>query len=292
MKRLFLAASFVALVFALPAQAETLDNQQVIDLVKVGLGDEAVVAKINSSATHFDVSTDGLIALKNAGVSSAVIAAMIQASNHATVSENAALSADSPDPKIPHPSGIYMLADWLAQPKMLVIDPTTSDQTKTGGFLGYALSGGIASMSFKTVIPNAHARIETNQNRPKFYFYFDQSDHSLSNGGSTFWTAGAVTSPNEFSLIRFKVKGERREARVGSFNIAGAKSGVMDKDRIPFDYTAVVPGVFEVHPQVDLEPGEYGFIYSVKTGGGIGMAGVGAMTSKIFDFSVGEPDAK
>jgi hypothetical protein len=171
---------------------------------------------------------------------------------------------------------------------MMVIDPTTSNQTKTGGFLGYALTGGIASMSFKTIVPKAHARIVSERPRPVFYFYFDQSARSLSGGGaSSIWLAGAVTSPSEFSLVRFNVKQDRREAKVGKFNIGGAKAGVMDEDRIPFSYTAVSPGVFEVKPDVDLPAGEYGFLYSVSTGGGVGLAGVGAMTSKIFDFSVG-----
>lgn len=272
---------------SVPAFAETLDNDKVVQLVKVGLGDEAVIAKIKSSAAQYDTSTDGLITLKNAGVSSSVIAAMIEASSGANVSANAAWSSDSPNPSVPHPSGIYLLADWLSEPKMAVLDPTTSNQTKTGGFLGYALTGGLASMSFKTVLPNAHARTVTEKTRPKFYFYFDQAGRSLSNGAAaTLWATGAVTSPNEFSLVRFQVKDSRREARVGKFNIGGAKAGVMDEDRIAFGYKAVAPGVFEVLPEADLAPGEYGFIYSVSTGGGVGMAGVGAQTSKIFDFSV------
>lgn len=288
MRKFFITAAMFAAFCSAPAVAETLDNSKVVDLTKVGLGEEAVIAKIKSSATQFDVSTEALIALKNAGVSSPVIAAMIEASNGANVSANATVSSDSPDPRVPHPSGVYLLADWLAPPKMQVIDPTTSNQTKTGGFLGYALTGGIASMSFRTVVPNAHARTTTQQARPTFYFYFDQAGRSLSNGGSSaIWSAGAVTSPNEFSLVRFKVKDDRREARVGKFNIGGAKSGVMDEDRIPMIYTAIVPGVYEVKPDRDLPVGEYGFIYSSSSGGGgIGLAGVGAMTSRIFDFSV------
>lgn len=294
MKRVVIALALACAGLATPVSAENLDNAKVVQLVQVGLGEEAVVAKIKSSSNQFDVSTDALIALKNAGVPSAVIAAMIEAASASTVSANAALSADSPDPRVPHPSGIYMLADWLEQPKMQVIDPTTSNQTKTGGFFGYALTGGLASMSFKTVIPGASARIVSTRPRPKFYFFFDQAGRSLSNAGTaSIWMAGSVTSPNEFSLVRFKVKNDMREAKVGKFNIGGAKAGVMDEDRITFSYTQVVPGVYEVIPDRDLVSGEYGFLYSSSTGGGAGIAGVGAMTSKIFDFSIpGDPNAK
>ena len=288
MKQVALAVALATVIFSVPVAAETLNNANVIELVKVGLGDEAVVAKIKASAAQFDTSTSALIALKQAGASSSVIAAMIEAANGANVSANAQLSSDSPDPRVPHPSGIYLLADWLPEPKMQVIDATTSNQTKTGGFLGYALTAGIASMSFKTVVPRPNARVVTQRLRPTFYFYFDQAGRSLSNGGgSAFWVAGAVTSPNEFSLVRFDVKSDRREAKVGKFNIGGAKAGVMDKDRIPFTYTTIAPGVYEVKPDNELAGGEYGFIYSASTGGGgVGIAGMGAQTSKIFDFSI------
>lgn len=286
MKLRILLAS-IALASAVPAAAETLDNATVVELSNIGLGDEAIIAKIQASPSNFDVTTDELIALKQQGVSSAVIAAMIGASNTTKASTSVAASIDSPDPMVPHPSGVYMLADWLDEPKMLVIDATTSNQTKTGGFLGYALTGGIASLSFKAVIPNSEARVQTTEKRPIFYFYFDQADASLSTrGGGNFWVAGAVTSPAEFSLVEFNVKKNRREAKVGKFNIGGAKAGVMDKDQIGFDYERIAPGVFQVRPQADLEPGKYGFIYSSSTGGGTGAAAVGAQTSRIFDFSI------
>ncbi|MDP3905797.1 hypothetical protein [Novosphingobium sp.] len=281
----------IALALALsaaPALGEVLDNSRIVSLVEVGLDEQAIIAKIKASGGQYDTSTDAMIALKKAGVPGSVIAAMIEASNGQTVSANAAGSADSPDPLAPHPSGIYVLANWQAEPKMVVIDPTTSNQTKTGGFLGYALTGGIASMSFKTVVPNAKARVVTEAARPKFYFYFDQAGRSLSGGAtSAVWMAGAVTSPSEFSLVRFDVKDDRREAKVGKFNIGGAKAGVMDKARIAFSYNQIAPGVYEVSPDTDLPSGEYGFIYSATTGGGgMGLGGMGAMTSKIFDFSV------
>jgi hypothetical protein len=289
MQARFLAFAIATSIVCLPtsAYAETLDNAAVVRLVSVGLSDDVIISKIKASANTFDVSTDALIGLKSSGVSGAVIAAMIDASAGAAVTANAAASADSPDPKVPHPSGVYLLASWLAAPKMLPIDATTSNQTKTGNFLGYAFSGGIASISFKAVIPGENARITSDVSKPKFYFYFDQANRSLSSGGSSpFFGSGSVTSPAEFSLVRFSVKSGRREAKVGKFNIAGAKAGVMDKDRIPFSYEGVSTGVFEVTPDKELETGEYGFIYSASTGGGIGMAGMGAMSNRIFDFSI------
>lgn len=272
------------------AGAETLTNDMVVALVKAGLGEDAVIAKVKASASHYALATDDLIALKKNGVPGPVIAAMIEAGAQGAVSAKAAYSADSPDPLVPHPSGIYMLMDSPPQPRMVRMDPTTSNQSKSGGILGYALTGGIASLSIKAVIPNTSARVRTGNGQPVFYFYFDEANRGLSQAGtSSLWLAGpasAVTSPNEFSLIRFDVKKDRRETRTGSMNLAGVKAGVMDKDRIGFDYEQVTPGVFKVVPKAALPAGEYGFLYSVSAGSGPGMWGAGTGGARIFDFAV------
>lgn len=279
-----------------PALAqEVMTNDSVTTLVSAGMGDQVVIAKIKSSAASFDVSTDKLLELKRKGASDAVIAAMVDASGRSSVSSAVLGLSDSPDPVAPHASGIYLLTDGISPAKMVRIDAITSNQTKTGGFLGYALTGGIAKIKINTILPGAVARVRTPSHRPKFYFYFDQAASSLSGGASgSFWLAGpgaAVTSPNEFSLVRFDVKKDHREAAVGKFNIGGAKAGVQDKQRVSLTYTGVRPGVFEVTSEQDLPPGEYGFVYSSVSGGGMGMYGAGATLSRVFDFSV-EPAGK
>lgn len=59
------------------------------------------------------------------------------------------------------------------------------------------------------------------------------------------------------------------------------KAGVLDKDRLSFEYETVRPGVFKVVPKTELPPGEYGFIYAVN-----GATAGGAATARIFDFAV------
>jgi len=283
-----LIATLLACALPSAASAETLNNATIVTLVKAGLGDEAVIAKIKATPGQFDLSTDQIIALKQQGVPSGVIAAML-----ATASATAAPAAsiDSPDWRVPHPAGIYLLKGEGAAAAMARIDPTTANQAKTGGMLGYMMTGGLASIKMKSVIPNAHARIHGTAARPEFYFYFDEANSSLSHGANTgSFIAGpavTITSPNEFSLIRFDVKSNRREARVGSFNIAGSKTGIMDKDRIAFSYDRVAPGVFRVRPDADLTPGEYGFLYSMSAGSGSGLYAGGVMSARVYDFAIG-----
>lgn len=282
MKRLF--AALLACALPAAASAETFNNATVVTLVKAGLGDEAVIAKIRATPGQFDLSTDQIILLKQQGVSSGVIAAMLGAGT--TAGGAAASSIDSPDWRVSHPSGIYLYKGEGDVAQMARIDPTTANQTKTGGMLGYMMTGGLASIKMKSVIPNAHARVGGSKARPEFYFYFDEANSSLSHGANTgSFLAGpavTITSPNEFSLIRFDVKDNRREARVGSFSIAGSKSGIMDKDRIAFSYDRIAPGVFRVRPDADLAPGEYGFLYSMSAGGASGNG----MIARVFDFAI------
>ncbi len=138
----------------------------------------------------------------------------------------------------------------------------------------------------KTVLPNASARIKSHSGNPTFYFYFNQTGTQLSGNGLTgVWLPGAVTSPSEFSLVRFQVANGGREAVLGQFNITGMKSGVMEKARVSFTYDDVAPGVFRVTPATYLPQGEYGFVYS-STGAGGGFGGMPG--ARIFDFAVVE----
>lgn len=57
----------------------TLGNADVVKLVKAGLSAETIEAKISTSQTSFDTSTDALVALAEAGVPDRVIRAMLSA---------------------------------------------------------------------------------------------------------------------------------------------------------------------------------------------------------------------
>lgn len=277
--KVWLAAAAAALSLSSAARAETLTNADVVALLEAGLGEQAVIAKIETSPGNFDTDTQTLLALRAKGVPSAVIAAMVKAK-----SANVAYDDASPDPRVPHTPGFYILDDWSGAPRMQKIDPIASTQTKTGGVLGYALSGGIATASVKAVIPGGTAKRQAPRPRPVFYVFFDPPGPSQSAVFSTGF-GNTIQSPNEFSLIDLDEKKGRREARVGSLNLAGAKTGVMDQDQIPFAYEQVSTFVYKITPERDLKPGEYGFLFALVGGSGPGLSG-GVAGARIFDFTV------
>lgn len=265
MKIIKIALAAAALVAA-PVMAETLNNDSVLALLAAGLGDEVVIAKIKTSPSSFELSTEQVIALKQKGISGPVLAAMISAS---AAPSQTAMSPDSPDPTVPHPSGIYLSGAM----KMTRIESTTTRQARTSGMLGSMLTYGLTGMRIKAAINGPRATLATSERQPVFYFYFDQAAQGLGAAG------GAVTSPNEFSLIRFETKSDKREAVVGSVGLGGAKSGLRDKDQRVFSANQIAPGVYKVVMAEPLTPGEYGFI-----SGGVG-SGANA-TFRVFDFAV------
>jgi hypothetical protein len=66
-----------------PAQTG-LNNDAVIKMVKAGLQDDVIVSTIGSSQGAYDISADGMIALKSAGVSDKVISAIVNKTNAAS----------------------------------------------------------------------------------------------------------------------------------------------------------------------------------------------------------------
>jgi len=256
---------------------ETLNNQMVLKLLEAGLPAEAVVAKIKASPGQFDLSTDQLIALKNR-VPGSVLAAMLEQG-----ASSAQLSQDSPNPNVPHYPGIYMFG--AQDNRMFRLQATASNQAKSGGIFGFVASNGIATLSMKATIPGQHARIKSGSTQPVFYMFFDESVPAAA-APSPWGTGAAATtvSPNELSLVRLKVKKRAREARYSSLNIAGKKTGVMDKDRIDFEVDQVRPGVFKVIPSEGLAPGEYAFIQA--NAGGSVSGSMGAKNGRLYDFAV------
>jgi hypothetical protein len=292
-----------------------LTNRDVIQLVEAGLSDSLVLAAIGrAAATNFQLDTAGLIALKQGGVSEAVIAVMLNpdaalpggaiptasaappAATTRTAPSTAALPvgtggaavdtrprtehAEAPV-EVPRDPGIYVDLGRTG-PRLIALEPTAFSQGKTGGVFMSAMTGGIAKTKWKAVVraPRAAQRITTAT--PTFYFYFE---HRSSGLGSAFsgWLQGA-TSPNEFVLARMAPKSNDRELIVGEAGRFGASTGTRSKDTVEFTVEKLAGGAYRVTPTEPLTLGEYAFFYATAASTpGAGAAG------KLFDFGVDSP---
>src|SRR6476646_1336541 len=143
----------LALGLASAAGAETLTNADVVALRSAGISDEVILAKIRATPGAYDTSTAQLIALKTKGVSPAVMAAMIGAPVSAATTHvpamPAALTTAPPildtNSGLPPAPGVYLFDENTRH--LTRIDATGANQAKSGGVLGYALTGGLMSMS-------------------------------------------------------------------------------------------------------------------------------------------------
>ena len=124
--------------------AKRLTNQDVIDMVTLGLSDDVIIAKIRSvsgaDGLKFDTSVDSLKALKAAKVSDAVIKVMINpAPSVSVVAATAPISVDSnlPPPEV----GVY----WKDGATFVLIQGQAISQAKVGGragsFFTYGMRG-------------------------------------------------------------------------------------------------------------------------------------------------------
>ena len=255
-------------------------NQDVIEMTKLGLSDEVIIAKIRqaydagANAISFDTSVDGLKSLKAASVSDLVIKVMINpAPPPAPVVAGA--SPISVDPNLPPPEvGVY----WRDQGKFMRIQGQAVTNTKTGGKAGSLFTNGLRNQHWDATIEGHTSRNIIRDRQPIFYLYVPDGNDS-----------------SDYVLIKLNKKSDHREFQIGSFGgITGGKSGVQKEKEIPFRAEHVGIRMYKVTlPEEDLKPGEYAFF--MGTGQSNTMAGAhggnrsgGSASGRVWDFTIPE----
>lgn len=282
-----LLAAGIFLATAAPTFAqETMTNDEVISLSKAGLNPSLIVGKIRTSKTNFDLSTDSLIKLKQAGVGDDVVAAMLEAKSGKSVSAAASAPStgaaavgplgDPNDPMAKHNYGIYLYEEKDGVRKMTPVKANVSAQNRTGGLFTSSMTYGIGKVKTKTNLPGRNADLQIQNTSPVFYFYLDITSGGLNTA------SGVPSDPKEFTLVLFNQRSDNREVTIGKSNAFGAKGGLSDEYVVQFKAEDMGNGIFKVTPAADLKKGEYGFML-VNSGNSNTAAGVGA---KFFDFGV------
>jgi hypothetical protein len=283
-----IVAFLLALCPILAAQ-QAMNNDSVIKMVKAGLSDDVIIAAVNAEPGSYDVSPDGLVALKASGASDKLVAAVVTRagalaaapapSNPAATGAQPASSAptDPDDPMSKHDVGVYLMTTGHdGKPKMVFIDRAGEAGVKTADLAGAAFSYGIAKAKLKAEIPGPHAPTRAFDSRPVFYMYFPEMSSLGSFGGTDM-----ITSPNQFTLMRLEEKKERRETQVGKVGLYSSQVGADEKKEFFFDSVRIKSGMYKITPKEDLKPGEYAFIMATQ---GAGRAT--GTTVVIYDFGV------
>lgn len=265
--------------FSAHAQDQPMTNDEVISLTKAGLSQSIIIGKIRSGKSNFDLSTDSLIKLKQAGVHDDIVAAMLEAkSGKSSGAASAAMGSGDPnDPMLKHNYGIYLFEERDGQRKMTQLAVNVSSQNRTGGgFTAAVTPFGLGKVKTKANLPGRSATMQIKDNSPVFYFYLDTSSGGLNT------SSGIPSTPNEFTLVRFNQRSDNREVTIAKTNSWGSKGGLSDEYVVQLKAEDLGNGIFKITPAGDLKNGEYAF-YLVNSGNSNASAAIGA---KFFDFGV------
>jgi len=263
------------------ASSQVMTNGDVERMVEAKLANDTIISKIKTSTCNFDTSIDAMLKLKAAGVSDAVIQAMVEAGAAAKAGAKEAPPKESPapdpnDPKSPHDGGIYWLPKERRDKAMVQMEPSVYSAGKSTGMFKMAMTYGMSKAKWKAAVRDPRAKLRISESVPEFWFYFEEKSHGLSNSG---FSSGA-SSPNEFILARMEQKGKERELVVGELGAFGASTGTRSKDVVELTFVKVASGTYRVTPNQAITPGEYCFFYA-----GTNMA-MGATGGKLFDFGI------
>ena len=243
-------------------KVDTLTNEKVIKLSKLGLKSSVLINKIQTSYNKFDVSTDALIKLSDSGVSAEVINTMM--SVYTKEQLEAANQKDINDPKTMRRTGIYFYNSQNTSKLINRVDPTVTSTSKSGGFgtfVAQAYTYGIAKSKVKSSIAGKNSRIQITDASPVFYFYFENN----ANPKADDWFFATATSPNEFVVIKMDQKKDGREIVVGTDNAYSSSSGISNKVKIDFEYEEIADGIYKVFFKQPIQKGEYCFLYASST---------------------------
>jgi hypothetical protein len=245
------AAVGLSLPGAASLAQEVLTNDSVIQMVKAGLPEAVVIAKIKSTATKFDLKTDSLVNLKKAGVSDKVLEAMVGAGSGSPTTSS-----------MPAPPAPAVAAGALKNTDVIY-------QLVAGKYVEmFATSANLeTNMAFfqsksEVVLEGRKAQYRTTEKQPVFLSTYSSTDAPL---------------------VRLKPGDDHNDRNLkigsGAFMPFGGtqKMGVRNEDKIPVTIERDPRGFYKVTPSAALPPGEYGFILAT---------GFGAGSGKIYDFGV------
>lgn len=214
-----------------------LTNGDVVKLSKLGLGDEAVVAKVRQAKeVDFLLETDDLAKLKAAGVSSKVIAAMLDRTAGSTVSV-----VSTPGGSVAVSTGPPATVNLILDGKAIPLTSTLGDPSSTYVYV---------TMLFWMNFPGLHATVRTTEKMPVVKISADRDPRS------------------RYHVVRLDVndKGNDRSLKMGRSGAFSFRSGTTpDSDwTFAFDSVEEKRGVWRVSLKKPLPPGEYG-VYAVET---------------------------
>jgi hypothetical protein len=244
-------------------------NQDVIRLVKAKISEDLITSTIKTSKTKFDLSVDGLVALKDNGVTDTIIAVMMNPSGTPPPVSSGGTTASAPPKPVFPPSntpremaanetnvvkkghsaptitaapanyGVYIWADGELKPLGRV--QTKVQISKFRSVLKSVVP--FVRQKIDIDIPGAHSTSRYELLRPTFFAFFPPS-----------------RDVSKFKLLQCKITGQRFDQRTLA-NASILFSTEQNQDEVPCDIgPTAVKDLYRISPREDIPSGEFGFV--------------------------------
>jgi len=233
----FGTAVLLSAICAVLALAQTaLTNDSIIKMVKAGLGDDVVVSMVKGQPGRYSTGPDDLIALKSAGVSDKVIAAMVNSGAAAGPAPAAAAPVAGPvNAGSMNEVGVYYRkADaWVDLVPEVV-------NFKTGGVLKTIGTVGIVKGDVNGHVNGDHSK--TPLKTPVDLLVYTPEGVAIT----------------EYQLLRLRDSKDAREFRTVTGGVMHVSGGAT-RDLVPFESKKIAPRTYEIILP-NLGSGEYGLL--------------------------------
>ncbi len=253
--------ALLLLILSVALAQTALTNDSIIKMVKAGLGEDIVISTIKVQAGQYSTGADDLIALKGAGVSDKIIAAMISRNSAGAATPPAAAASapatvSAPPPVVSEVGVYYKKGDKWADLQPEVVN------FKTGGVLKTIGTAGIVKGDVNGHLNGLHS---PNQVKTPVDILVYTPDGT------------AIT---EYQLLRLREQKDSREFRTVTGGVLHVSGGAA-RDVVPFENTKVAPRTYTVRLP-NLGAGEYGLL--PPSGGD--STGSSGRIGKIYSFRI------
>jgi hypothetical protein len=223
---------------------QALNNDSIIKMVKAQLSDDVIVTTIDASPGAFDTSPDGLIALKQAGVSDKVIAAIVAKGAAAAPGSAAPSTPDTSAPATPLPPGVENIGayykdsggNWQPLPSEVVI-------FQSGGLVKHVASAGLVKEDLNGLVGGTRSRLVVST-PVTFILHVPQG-----------------RTANDYELVRLHVAGNNRQFQsvAGGLELEHGSTSSL-RDEIDFTSKQIGPSAYQIVLNREIGQGEFGFL--------------------------------
>jgi hypothetical protein len=233
------------------AAQNSITNDSIIKMTKAGLDEVIILQSIQTQPTRFDLNPDNLIALKQAGVSQPVIAAMQAKSagvsprhplgtlrrNDPSANEEKVIGVVPGNGQTLYENGVYYkdkTGEWVPLKTEKAIQ-------KSGGWVKSTVTYGIIKQDLNGFVYGSHSPLH------------------LAGGLEVLIYAPSGVDAAEYDFIRFRGKSNGREFRATTGGVFHSQSGA-ERDEIEFTPQKIAPQMYTFTVPSDILKGEYGVL--------------------------------